>query len=161
MFQANGIKTTSVFTFVTEDGTIVAWGPGINPADLPNDAFVVVDNSTNPTAATGAVYKGATIAQMTPGGPFFLYVTNIRSGRIEVYDTKFNPVNLRGDDDGGDAFRDREIPEGFAPFNVQEVNGNLYVTYAKQNATKHDDFDFPGFGFVDKFSPKRVSCWNV
>jgi hypothetical protein len=36
----------------------------------------------------------------------------------------------------------------------KDVNGNLYVTYAKQNATKHDDFDFPGFGFVDKFSPK-------
>jgi uncharacterized protein (TIGR03118 family) len=155
-FQAKGRKTGSFFTFVTEDGTIVAWGPGINPQDLPNDAFVVVDNSTNPTAATGAVYKGATIAQMTAGGPFFLYVANIRSGRIEVYDTIFNPVNLAGQDGGGDdqAFVDREIPDGFAPFNVQEVNGNLYVTYAKQNATKHDDFDFPGFGYVDKFSPK-------
>jgi uncharacterized protein (TIGR03118 family) len=151
-FQAKGIATTSVFTFVTEDGTIVAWGPGISP-DLPNDAFVVVDNSANPTAATGAVYKGAAIAQMTSGGPFFLYVTNIRSGRIEVYDTNFKPANLGGDKDGGDAFLDRAIPEGFAPFNVQDVNGNLYVTYAKQNATKHDDFDFPGFGFVDKFSP--------
>lgn len=155
MFQANGIKTTSTFTFVTEDGTIVAWGPGINPADLPNDAFVVVDNSKNPTAANGAVYKGATIAQMTPGGPFFLYVTNIRSGRIEVYDTNFNPVKLGdGDNDRDDRFHDREIPEGFAPFNVQGVNGNLYVTYAKQDASKHDDFDFPGFGFVDKFSPQ-------
>jgi uncharacterized protein (TIGR03118 family) len=152
-FQTNGIKATSVFTFVTEDGTIVAWGPGISP-DLPNDAFVVVPNSTNPTAATGAVYKGATIAQMTPGGPFFLYVTNIRSGRVEVYDTNFAPVNLSGNDNEGPAFLDREIPEGFAPFNVQEVNGDLYVTYAKQNATKHDDFDFPGFGYVDKFSPK-------
>jgi uncharacterized protein (TIGR03118 family) len=152
-FQANGIKTTSVFTFVTEDGTIVAWGPGISP-DLPNDAFVVVPNSTNPTPATGAVYKGATIAQMTPGGPFFLYVTNFRAGRVEVYDTNFIPVNLSGNDNEGPAFLDREIPDGFAPFNVQEVNGNLYVTYAKQNATKHDDFDFPGFGFVDKFSPK-------
>jgi uncharacterized protein (TIGR03118 family) len=152
-FQTNGIKATSVFTFVTEDGTIVAWGPGISP-DLPNDAFVVVDNSTNPTAATGAVYKGATIAQMTPSGPFFLYVTNIRSGRVEVYDTNFAPVNLSGNDNEGAAFFDREIPEGFAPFNVQEVNGDLYVTYAKQNATKHDDFDFPGLGYVDKFSPK-------
>jgi len=151
-FQAKGIATTSVFTFVTEDGTIVAWGPGIGP-DLPNDAFVVVDNSTNPTAAAGAVYKGAAIAQMTAGGPFFLYVANIRSGRIEVYDTNFKPANLSGDKDGGDAFLDHAIPEGFAPFNVQDVNGNLYVTYAKQNATKHDDFDFPGFGFVDKFSP--------
>jgi uncharacterized protein (TIGR03118 family) len=151
-FQAKGITTSSVFTFVTEDGTIVAWGPGISP-DLPNDAFVVVDNSTNPTAATGAVYKGAAIAQMTAGGPFFLYVANIRSGRIEVYDANFKPANFSGDKDGGDAFLDHAIPEGFAPFNVQDVNGNLYVTYAKQNATKHDDFDFPGFGFVDKFSP--------
>jgi uncharacterized protein (TIGR03118 family) len=107
-FQTNGIKATSVFTFVTEDGTIVAWGPGISP-DLPNDAFVVVPNSTNPTAATGAVYKGATIAQMTPGGPFFLYVTNIRSGRVEVYDTNFAPVNLSGNDNEGPAFLDREI----------------------------------------------------
>ena len=153
MFQANGKTAASAFTFVTEDGTIVAWGPGINPTDLPHDAFVVVDNSANPTAATGAVYKGATIAQMTTGGPFFLYVTNIRAGRIEVYDTNFHAVSLggRGEDQ---AFRDEEIPQGFAPFNVQEINGNLYVTYAKQNATKHDDFDFPGFGFVDKFSPK-------
>jgi uncharacterized protein (TIGR03118 family) len=149
-FQAKGTTASSVFTFVTEDGTIVAWGPGISP-DQPNDAFVVVDNSTNPTA--GAVYKGAAIAQMTAGGPFFLYVTIIRSGRIEVYDTNFKPANLSGDKDGGDAFLDRAIPEGFAPFNVQDVNGNLYVTYAKQNATKHDDLDFPGFGFVDKFSP--------
>jgi uncharacterized protein (TIGR03118 family) len=153
-FQAKGVTAGSVFTFVTEDGTIVAWGPGINPQDLPNDAFVVVDNSTNPSAATGAVYKGAAIAQMTPGGPFFLYVANIRSGRIEVYDTNFKPVNLTSGDDGGPAFLDRKIPEGFAPFNVQDVNGNLYVTYAKQNTTKHDDFDFPGFGFVDQFSPK-------
>jgi uncharacterized protein (TIGR03118 family) len=153
-FQAKGTMASAVFTFVTEDGTIVAWGPGINTQDLPNDAFVVVDNSTNPTAAAGAVYKGATIAQMTASGPFFLYVANIRSGRIEVYDSKFNPVNLSGSEDDGAAFVDRQIPEGFAPFNVQEVNGNLYVTYAKQNATKHDDFDFPGFGFVDKFSPK-------
>jgi uncharacterized protein (TIGR03118 family) len=151
-FQANGTTASSFFTFVTEDGTIVAWGPGIGP-DLPNDAFVVVDNSTKPTADTGAVYKGAAIAQATAGGPFFLYVANIRSGRIEVYDTNFKPVNLSGDD-GGPAFVDRAIPEGFAPFNVQDVNGNLYVTYAKQNATKHDDFDSPGFGFVDKFSPK-------
>jgi hypothetical protein len=125
-FQAKGITTSSLFTFVTEDGT----------------------------AAEGAVYKGAAIAQMTAGGPFFLYVANIRSGRIEVYDTNFKPVNLGGDNDGGRAFLDRTIPEDFAPFNVQDVNGNLYVTYAKQNATKHDDLDFPGFGFVDKFSPK-------
>jgi uncharacterized protein (TIGR03118 family) len=152
-FKANGKMATSAFTFVTEDGTIVAWGPAINPNDLPHDAFVVVDNSKNPSAAAGAVYKAATIAQMTTGGPFFLYVTNIRAARVEVYNANFQPVNLAGDEEDR-PFHDDEIPPGFAPFNVQEVNGNLYVTYAKQNASKHDDFDFPGFGYVDKFSPK-------
>jgi uncharacterized protein (TIGR03118 family) len=153
--QGQDTTTGAVFAFVTEDGTIVAWGPGINPTDLPNDAFVVVDNSKTPSANKGGVYKGATIAQMKAGGPFFLYVANFRLGRIEVYDNKFKRVDLDdADNDHGDqAFTDREIPSGFAPFNVQEVNGNLYVTYAKQNASKHDDFDFPGLGFVDKFSP--------
>jgi uncharacterized protein (TIGR03118 family) len=151
-FQADGKTAGAAFTFVTEDGTIVAWGPAINPQDLPNDAFIIVNNSSNPTATEGAVYKGATIGQLTAGGPSYLFVTNIRSGHIEVYDTTFNQVVLPGSD-GEPAFVDREVPPGFAPFNVQEVNGNLYVTYAKQNAAKHDDFDFPGFGFVDKFSP--------
>ena len=96
----------------------MAWGPAINPNDLPHDAFVVVDNSAKPNAAAGAVYKGGTIAQMTAAGPFFLYVTNFRAGRIEVYDANFNAVSLGGHDDD-DAFRDGEIPEGFAPFNVQ------------------------------------------
>ena len=105
MFHANGKQAAAVFSFVTENGTIVAWGPAINPNDLPHDAFVVVDNSSNPTAATGAVYKGATIAQMMPGGPSFLYVTNFRAGRIEVYDTNFNAVNL-GRDRGEQAFAD-------------------------------------------------------
>src|ERR1700751_263871 len=88
-FQAKGTTAGAAFTFVTEDGTIVAWGPGINPQDLPNDAFVA-----NPSAATGAVYKGAIISQMTAGGPFFLYVTNLRSGHGEVDDTNVKPVNL-------------------------------------------------------------------
>ena len=55
--QGQDTMTGAVFTFVTEDGTIVAWGPGINPTDFPNDAFVVVDNSKTPSANKGAVYK--------------------------------------------------------------------------------------------------------
>jgi uncharacterized protein (TIGR03118 family) len=92
---------------------------------------------------------------MAAAGPSFLYVANFRSARVEVYDTNFAPVNLdeKGDRDNDGAFQDHEIPRGFAPFNVQAVNGSLYVTYAKQNSEKHDDFDAPGLGFVDKFSP--------
>jgi uncharacterized protein (TIGR03118 family) len=139
-FDNNGTKSSAIFSFVTEDGTISAW-PGAG------DAIQIIDNSTNPSSAQGAVYKGATIAQN--GNAFFLYVTNFRAGRIEIYDTNFKLVTPHD----ADAFRDHKIPRDFAPFNVQEVNGDLYVTYAKQNSSMHDDFDFPGLGFVDKFSP--------
>ncbi|HLH09086.1 MAG TPA: TIGR03118 family protein [Terriglobales bacterium] len=146
-FVNNGALTTAIFTFVSEDGIISAW-PG------KGDALPVIDNSATPNADNGAVYKGATVAQMVPGGPSFLYVANFRSGQIEVYDNNFKLVDLAGTGDRDDLpFRDREIPRGYAPFNVQEVNGSLYVTYARQNATRHDDLDFPGQGFVDKFSP--------
>ncbi|MEO8726680.1 MAG: TIGR03118 family protein [Acidobacteriaceae bacterium] len=147
-FNNNGTDSPAVFTFVGEDGIISAW-PGTG------DAILVIDNSGNPNPAHGAVYKGATIAQMNSGGPSFLYVTNFRAGRIEVYDSNFHPVNLDSAENRGEqAFTDREIPRGFAPFNVQEVNGSLYVTYAQQNASQHDDTDFPGRGYVDKFSAK-------
>ena len=62
-FQADDKTAGAAFTFVAEDGTIVAWGPGINPLDLLNDAFIVVNNSSNPTVAECAGYKGATLAQ--------------------------------------------------------------------------------------------------
>ena len=165
MVKGNGKTAPAAFIFVTEDGTVVGWAPGDDPTtpptNLPNDAFITVDNSqTGP----GAVYKGCTIVTIpatasTPAASF-LYATNFRAGTVEVYNTSFQQVNLDGDDkgDGDRAFHDGEIPRDFAPFNVQAVTDSskttsLYVTYAKQNAAKHDDFDAPGLGFVDKFSP--------
>ena len=164
MVKGNGKTAPASFIFVTEDGTVVGWAPGDDlmtpPKNLPNDAFITVDNSqTGP----GAVYKGCTIAQVLLKGSVtpvsLLYVTNFRAGKVEIYDTNFSPVTLDadGDGDGDHAFHDGEIPRDFAPFNVQAVTDSsnatsLYVTYAKQNATKHDDFDAPGLGFVDKFS---------
>jgi uncharacterized protein (TIGR03118 family) len=50
------------------------------------------------------------------------------------------------------AFRDAELPAGYAPFNVQVLNGKVFVTYARQNATKHDDVAGPHRGFVDVFN---------
>jgi uncharacterized protein (TIGR03118 family) len=51
-----------------------------------------------------------------------------------------------------ESFDDGKIPEGYAPFNVQNIGGSLFVTYAKQNAARHDDVAGEGFGFVDIFS---------
>lgn len=148
--------TAAKFIFVTEDGTISAWAGG-------NAATLEVDNSTNPNPTHGAVYKGATIAEFN--GKLYLYVTNFRSGHVEVYDTNFKQVNFLINDDRddrfddhffnrfGDRFDDDRIPRGFAPFNIQNIGGSLFVTYAKQDDKKHDDVAGDGNGFVDIYTP--------
>jgi uncharacterized protein (TIGR03118 family) len=136
-------KAPAIFIFVTEDGTVQGWNPGVNPAS----AVIVVDHSQVPDAANGAVYKGATIAEID--GRRFILAANFRSGRIDVFDSTFKQVRL-----DEDAFDDESIPRDFAPFNVQGVGPNIYVTYAKQDAARHDPVKpgDPGDGFVDVFS---------
>jgi uncharacterized protein (TIGR03118 family) len=131
----------AIFIFATEDGTISGWNPGI---DFHN-AVLKVDNSDG-GGADGAVYKGATSGEIN--GKRFLYVTNFRSAKVEVYDTNFKRVHL-----GEEAFEDEGLPRGFAPFNVQNIGGTLFVTYAKQNAARHDDIAGDGNGFVRIFTP--------
>src|SRR5262249_10244007 len=105
----------AIFLFATEDGTIVGWNPGVDPTgkfDGPGGAsthaVIVVDNSANPSADDGAVYKGMAIA--TDGsGVTRLYVTNFRSGQVEVYDTNFKPAGT---------FTDPALPKGYAPFGI-------------------------------------------
>ena len=129
---------SAAFIFVTEDGTISGWAGGQN-------AVPVVDNSDN-GSANGAVYKGATSGEIN--GNKFLYVTNFRSAKVEVYDTNFKSAHL-----GEDAFEAEGVPRGFAPFNVQNIGGTLFVTYAKQDAPRHDPVGGDGLGFVELFTP--------
>ena len=144
----------AIFIFATEDGTISGWNPGVNiPAGshAPSiDAVLEVDNSDH-GGADSAVYKGMTSAEV--GGKKFLYVTNFRSAEVEVYDTNFKRAHL-----GEEAFEDEGLPRGFAPFNIQNIGGSLFVTYAKQNAARHDDVAGDGNGFVRIFTPsgKRI-----
>lgn len=126
----------ALFIFVTEDGTISGWNPMVNPTN----AILVVNNSGS------AIYKGVTIAQRE--GSNLLYAANFFGGSVDVFDTNFAPVNL-----GAGAFTDPNLPEGFAPFNVQNINGTIYVTFAKQDEAKEDDVAGPGLGFVDAFDP--------
>jgi uncharacterized protein (TIGR03118 family) len=130
--------TSAHFIFATEDGTISGWNSGQN-------AVLVVDNSDN-GSANGAVYKGMTSAEIK--GNRFLYVTNFRSAKVEVYDTTFKRVHL-----DEDAFEAEGVPRGFAPFNVQNIGGTLFVTYAKQDAPRHDPVGGDGLGFVEIFTP--------
>jgi len=106
---------------------------------------IAVDNSTATDSAgdVGAVYKG--LASGSSGGQNYLYATNFRFARVDVFDKDFNQVTLTG------SFSDPSIPAGFAPFGIQNLGGMLFVTYAKQDAQKHDDVSGPGNGFVDVF----------
>jgi uncharacterized protein (TIGR03118 family) len=124
------------FIFVTQDGTISGW----NPAADPTNAIIKVNNSGS------AIYTGATIAQRA--GANFLYVANFHGGTVDVFDANFTPVTL-----STGAFKDPSMPEGFAPFNVQNVNGTIYVAFAKQDEDKEDEVAGAGLGFVAAFDP--------
>jgi uncharacterized protein (TIGR03118 family) len=128
------------FIFATEDGTISAWDRGDG---IPGTAELEVDNSKEKCSngATGAVYKG--LAEGANSAGVFLFATNFRCATVDVFDTNFRPA--------GGKFTDNHIPDGYAPFGIANIQGDLVVTYAKQNALKHDDVAGPGHGFVDIF----------
>jgi uncharacterized protein (TIGR03118 family) len=126
---ANGTKAS--FIFCTEDGTVSAWNGGTT-------ATVMIDNS-----AAGAVYKGMAVA--TNNGAPMLYLANFSNGTVDVLDTTFKPTMVAG------GFADPSLAAGLAPFNVWNVNGQLYVMYAKQDPTKKLDQPGIGNGAVDIF----------
>ncbi|MEO8812202.1 MAG: TIGR03118 family protein [Caulobacteraceae bacterium] len=132
--SAGGASGATSFIFATEDGTISAWAPSLNFTN----AILAVDNSNG---GAGAVYKGLAIG--SSGGGQFLYAANFRAGDVEVYDNHFNQVKT---------FTDPGVAAGYAPFNTQILGGELFVTFALQNAAKHDDVSGPGHGYVDVFN---------
>jgi len=133
----------ALFIWVTEDGTVSGWNPAVDATH----AIIMADNSQKPRPDHGAVYKGATIGDIDGG--HYLFAANFRSGRIDVFDSTFTQIRLPRD-----AFDDDRIPSGFAPFNIQGIGTNLYVTYAKQDDTQHDEVAGAGLGFVDVFSTR-------
>ena len=141
--DGTGNSGSARFLFASEHGGIDGWNPGVGATNPPSPSTVTevaVDNGAN------AVYKGLAIAQASDGH-WYLYAANFRSGRIEVYDDTFAPAELPGG-----SFYDPRIPGRYAPFNVQELNGMVYVTYARRDASLEDDVAGPGNGFVDVFT---------
>ncbi len=117
-----------------EDGVISSWNPS-------NGTTAVVQKDFG----SAAVYKGLAISD--PGtSDAVLYATNFHAGTIEAYNSSFAQPSLAG------TFTDPNLPSGYAPFNDKVINGELYVTYAKQDALKHDDEAGAGNGFVDIFN---------
>ena len=133
----NGNSAPAIFIFVSEDGSISGWNPDL---DLTN-AIIAVDNGTN-RGRNSAIYKGATLG--VANGHNFLYVTDFHTGKVETYDENFHQVNPNG-------FVDPNLPAGYGPFGIRQFNGEIFVTYAKQDHAREDDVPGPGFGFVNVF----------
>jgi uncharacterized protein (TIGR03118 family) len=127
----------AIFIFVTEDGTIAAWNGGTTAT--------IVATKKN------AVYKGCTIGEVEGVGTHYLYVANFHSGKIEVYDSSFKEVTLSPTAFAVTVRGTNPDQDRLAPFNVQAIGTNLYVTYAKQDDMKHDDVKGPGLGAVVVF----------
>jgi uncharacterized protein (TIGR03118 family) len=134
VISQGGASGAAAFMFAGENGTIMGWSPAVN---LGN-AFVAYDDKSG-----GAIYKGLALAQNGQGN--FLYATDFHNGKIDVFDKTFTRVTLKG------TFRDANIPQGYAPFGIRNIDGNLYVTFAKQDSNRQDDAPGVGFGFVDVF----------
>jgi uncharacterized protein (TIGR03118 family) len=147
-FLVPGTQLPASFIFSSEDGTISAWTGGLTP---PDNAVLAVNNAVAPNPTLGAVYKGLAVGTNVNG--VFLFATNFRAGTVEVYAPApagnttglYVPVTT----DGG--FTDPDIPAGYAPFGIQNIDGDLFVTYAEQNAQKHDNVAGNGLGFIDVF----------
>ncbi len=123
----------ALFIFASESGHITAWN------------MAAGTSAVTEASVPDAVYKGLAMASTSSGT--YLYAANFHAGTIDVFDSSFHLSSVSG------SFTDPNLPAGYAPFNVQEINGSLYVTYAKQDADAHDDVKGPGHGFLDVFTP--------
>lgn len=126
------------FLFATEQGTVAGWAPNVNATN----AFTAVDNS-----GSGAVYTG--LALSGNGVTHLLYACNFSGARIDVFDGTFKSVEVPG------GFVDSRLPASYAPFGIQAIGGDIYVTYAKQEEPGGDEeVKGPGLGFVNVFDPQ-------
>jgi len=124
-------RAPALFIFASESGQITGWNPAGGT------------QAQSGTTVPGAVFKGLAIGNSA--GKNVLYAADFHNRLIRVFDSNFNPITLAG------SFTDPRLPRNFAPFNIQNLGGRLYVTYAKQDADKKDDVKGPGNGFVDVF----------
>ncbi len=126
----------SVFLYSTLDGTISGWNGQLPMSGSPS-AVIAVNNS-----ASNAEYTGLAIGEL--GNQSLLYAANFHSGQVEVFNSQFQLVN---------EFTDPNLPAGYSPYNIENLGGNLYVTFAKQPPSGKLPVSQLGAGFVDIFSP--------
>jgi uncharacterized protein (TIGR03118 family) len=135
------------FVFSTADGTISAWASAVNATQ----AQLMVDNSSS-----GAVYYGLAVSATATNSAPLMYAPNFKTGAIDVFDTNYKPVTLPGT-----PFADSAVPSGYAPFNIWNLGGKLYVTWAKQGASKQAWVAGAGNGAVSVFDLNGVLLQHI
>jgi uncharacterized protein (TIGR03118 family) len=130
VISQNGASGAARFLFDTEGGQVLGWAPNVNATN----AVVAVDNT-----AAGAEYTGLATANDR------LYAADFHNARVDAFDASFKPLSL--------GFKDPGLPAGWAPFGIQALGGNIFVTYAQQDKAKKDSVPGGGLGYVDEFTP--------
>lgn len=140
-----GVTGPSRFIFASEDGGISGWAPNVN---LTNAIRVVEAGPDNP------IYTGLAISAGGTGG--LLYAADFRNGKVDVFSATFARVTLPGT-----PFQDPHLPAGYAPYGLQEINGDIYVTFAKRSATPGEADTGRRQGYVSVFDPNGVFVRRV
>ncbi len=130
-----GVNDRTAFLFATEAGTIEV---------LPQSVAVPGPVRMYDGSGLGADFKGLT---MLTGAVDRLYAADFHNKRVEFFDTGFNRITLtlRG------GFEDSTLPADYAPFNVQAINGQIYVAYARKDPAGDNPVAGAGFGYIDIF----------
>jgi uncharacterized protein (TIGR03118 family) len=132
----SGVTTSAArFLFASEDGTISGWNPTVDLAQA-----MVVFTSPNP----GASYKGLAIALNTARGDV-LYAADFHNAHVDIIGADLHLVDAPG------AFVDPNLPAGYAPFGIQNINDRIFVAYAKQDEDAEEEVAGEGLGYVDVF----------
>ena len=126
----------SRFIFATEDGLLAGWAPNV-------DFTHALQAYPKSGGTSTAVYKGLALAANSTGN--HLYATDFVRGTVDVFDATFAKVSLAG------AFADPKLPKDLSPFNIQNINGHLFVTYAKREPGEDDETAGKGLGAVNEF----------
>src|SRR5262245_34254857 len=132
----------AVFLFASKTGAITGWNPAVGTPGGPFNISLFAKPGYQ--ATDGAIYTGLAIGNV--GNSHFLYAADFHNGKIDVIDGQFHKTTLAG------SFSDPNIPAGYAPFNVQNIGGKLFVMYAQQNAARDGGSVFgQGKGYVDMY----------
>jgi len=125
----NSTPGNCVFAFDTESGVISCWAPSL-------DSFNAITGYDG--SAEHSAYKGLAIDTTNK----HLLTADFANNRVQIIDNTWTQIGT---------FTDKSLPKNFAPFNVQILNGKVYVAFAKRAKGSIDEVHGAGLGYIDVF----------